>query len=217
MPSNTVMVLWALTTLAELLAAYIFLLWGMAREFRFFTYYLAFSFATSVVSYAVIEHYGFSSLAYWKCFSVGKALGTVMLYLSIAELVVRTARSPRGSKRLVGLFLAGLVAAILLSDGLTFSQRVFASVEKLFWLGGAIVGALSIRSFFEKNRDSHGRSVGFGLVRVMGVYFFLYAAAYGLIHLSITMASIWVGLGSLASAWLPIGASLVAMSAPPSG
>ena len=88
-----------------------------------------------------------------------------------------------------------------------------ATSEKLFWLSGAVVLGLSIWSFWQTEDESGRRLVAFRLAKVMGVYFFLHAIAYGLIYLAHVGESIW---GGLASAWLPIGASLVAMSAPQS-
>jgi hypothetical protein len=213
MPSNTDLVLWALATLAELVAAYIFLVWGIAREFRFLTCYLVFSFAASVTAYVVLQRHGFSSREYFDCCQVAGILGTTILYASVGELALRTARAVWLAKHVVGFFLAGLSAAVLLSSSEMPLRFLSATSEKLFWLSGAVVLGLSIWSFWQTEDESGGRLVAFRLAKVMGVYFFLHAIAYGLIYLAYVGESIW---GGLASAWLPIGASLVAMSAPQS-
>src|SRR5262245_41722901 len=139
MPSNTDMILWALATLAQLVAAYIFILWGIARDFRIFTGYLVFCVASSVTDYVVLQHYGFSSWQYVECSWAGHALATAILYASVAELAVRRARSQRASRHLIGFFCAGMVAAILLSDELTFLRLVFTSSENLFRLSVAVI------------------------------------------------------------------------------
>jgi hypothetical protein len=215
MPSNTDLALWALGTLAELFAAYIFLLSGVAREFQFLTGYLVFSVAANVTLCVVWGRHGFSSPEYFECFYVARVLETTILYAVVGELALRTARGVWFAKHMVGLFLAGLSAAVLLSSS-EISLRFcffFATSEKLYWLSGAVALGLSIWSFWQTDHESGRRLVAFRLTKVMGLYFFLHAIAYGLFHLAHVGESIW---GQLASAWLPIGASLVAMSAPQS-
>jgi hypothetical protein len=213
MPSNTDMVLWALATLAELLAAYIFVLWGIAREFRLFTCYLVFSVAKSVANYVVLQHYGFLSWQYFECYWTTNAFGATILYASVGELAMRTDRGARLAKHLVGVFVGGFFAAVLLSTSEIPIRIIFAASEKLFWLSGTVVGGLCIWSFCQNGDEFGRRMVAFRLAKVMGAYFFLNAIAYGLFYLAHVGESIG---GELASAWLPIGASLVAISAPQS-
>jgi hypothetical protein len=117
---------------AELFAAYIFVLWGIAREFRFFTGYLVFSVAKSVANYVVLQHYGFLSREYFECFWTADALGTTILYASVGELAMRAASGAWLAKHIVGLFVGGFSAAVLLSVPDTPVRIIYAASEKLF-------------------------------------------------------------------------------------
>jgi hypothetical protein len=214
MPTNSDLVLWAFATVAELVAAAILLVWGMAREFRFLTGYLVFTAAANVTTYAVWKGHGLSSLEYYDLYYVAHVLGTTILYASVGELALRTAKPEWLAKHVVGLFLAGLCATVLLSSRETPLRFFPATSEKLFWLGGAVVLVLCIWSFWQAEDVSGKRQAAFRLAKVMGVYFALHAMAYGLFYLTQVRESI---LGGLASAWLPIGASLAVLSAPQSG
>lgn len=213
MLSNVDMVLWALTTLAELFAACILVLWGIARDFRFFTGYLLFSVATSMANFIVLQHYGFTSREYFECYLISSALGAGILYVSVAELALRMARGVWLARHVVGICVAGLSATALLSISEIPMRIAFAVSGKLFWLSGAAVVGLCIWSFWQSDYELEKRVVAFQLTRVMGVYFFLYALSYGLFYLTSDNENVW---GALASAWLPIGVSLVAMSTPQS-
>src|SRR5262245_54140313 len=211
MPSNTDMVLWALTMLAELFAAYIFIVWGVAREFRCFASYLVFCFAASVTKFVVLQQYGLMSREYFECYWIASALGTGILYASVAELALRTARGGRLVSHVVGICVAGLFAIVLLSIPEMPLRIIFAVSEKLFWLSGAVIVGLCIWSFWQKDYEFRKRVVAFQLAKVMGVYFFLCALSYALFYLTNSDENIW---GGLASAWLPIGVSLVTIAAP---
>ena len=213
MPSNADIILWAVTTLAEAFAVYIFVLWGIAREFRFFTGYLVFSLTKSVASYVVLQQYGFLSQAYAECYWTADVLGTIILFASVGELASRTARSAWLAKQMVEIFVGGFAAALLLSIAEIPIRIMFEVSEKLFWLSGVFVFGLCIWNFRNTDWESRKRWVAFRLANVVGVYFFLNALAYASFYLAQGGRSF---LGGLASAWLPIGASLVAISARPS-
>src|SRR5262249_16877948 len=150
MPTPADMAFWVLMTIAEFFAAYIFLLLGLAREFRLFCGYLLFESAANVVKIAVLQHYGFVSREYVYSYYVAGVLLTVILYASVGELVFRSMTKNWVARHIVGILVAGLVGTILLTSEMTTLRLVFASSDNLFWLSAVIITGLCIWNMSQK-------------------------------------------------------------------
>lgn len=212
------MAFWALIAVAELFAAYVFVLWGVAREFKWLTAYFACRVLASVVEYGFFWHSGWYSQTYAYVYYIADAILEAILFASVGELVLRSARRSRIAGQLVPLFIAGVLFAAIFNSSIKPLWIVFRTGMNLFYLSGAIVVGLCAWNFFRMDTQSRERVIACRLANVIGLYFVVGAAVAALQYLTYGETSLVAGkaLTAAASVWLPIGASLAAMSVPQS-
>ena len=80
MPSTADIAFWALIAVADLFVAYIFVLWGVAREFRWLTVYFACRVLASVVEYVFLWNSGWDSWTYAYVYYIADAILQVILF-----------------------------------------------------------------------------------------------------------------------------------------
>jgi len=218
MPSTADIAFWALIAVADLFVAYIFVLWGVAREFRWLTVYFACRVLASVVEYVFLWNSGWDSWTYAYVYYIADAILQVILFASVGELVLRSARKSRIARQLVPLFMAAVFLAAIFSSSIMPLSIIFGTGENLFWLSAVVVVASCVWNFFQSGPQYREWVIAFRLGNVMGLYFVVWAAVAALRYLTNGENTLGAGyvLAAAASVWLPIGSSLAAMSVPQS-
>jgi hypothetical protein len=210
--------IWILTSLLELGVVYCAL---STRSFlRFFplNFYMLGALASDVARFAILTHYGYSSISYLYFYYYSDALLTICLFFALMGLYSQVFKQMGAAiyVRLGAILVLVLTAAVCFGMVRHSQHRLatrFASElsQNLHFVGAVLTYVLW--TAVKKLRETRTRLIQFTLA--LGVYFSAFAASFALSVLYPN--SQYMGLASYAMGlWLPLAWSYTFLKVPES-
>ena len=203
--------LWLLTTLAEIIVVYLFIIQGLFRKFLFLGFYFLLSVTISIGRYALYR-YDFWSYFYFYYFT--DALLTVFLFLSISQLSVRLVGTKMCRQKVVlwstgALLVAAWFSFLVASSSVSSLTAHFAAELSPNILFACCLAIVLLWAWRLRNDPQDWIAARF--VNVLGVYLALFLLTYGLRQLARRTSGL-DSLYSMMGAWLPLGSGFALVS-----
>jgi len=208
------LIAWAITIVADIFVVHLFLVRWRFRRFLFLNFFFLFSVVIEVILCASFLRFGLASIWYSYFHFFSEALLTVLLFLSICELIMHLVKTSILCGKLMYRLPGAVVASVLLSvsvpafwDSHTAIGFLSEFSQSMFYV---CCSAIVLLWVWKLPNDFEDR-IAAQFVNVLGVYFSLSLLIHGVDQLTPHVADL-NSLHFMIGAWLPLGCGFAIVS-----